>query len=159
LKNKIFKYQNALSKFPNCPSDDYMEIDKDSYRWISKNKVKGNFIPRNLIKEPPSRMLDDTDKMCMGYGLSFFDSLENALKTFVKLYLKQREKLRSGFILDYGDSIALIKIKAQDGVAGNFNLKTGHFTFHLYENVNFDNNISKFLDIFDKDGEINNHTE
>lgn len=76
---KKFKYRQYLEKFPNCPSSDFEEVEREAYRWTHKPISPSDFTPVNLIKEPPPRMLDDSDKICMGYGLSMFDTLSNSL--------------------------------------------------------------------------------
>lgn len=156
MKNKILKYKEYLDRFPNCPSDDFSNENSESYRWVNKRPTNNDFIPLNLIKEPPPRVLEDSDLMCIGYGLSFFDSLIKAYEKYLNLYNKKREHLKVIFISDYGNSIAKININKSDGLKGNHNTETGHFTFHIYDHCDLTSQIIEILNIFDENGKINN---
>lgn len=154
---KKFKYAAFLCKFQNCPPDNYVEMEGDAYRWVHSTINKNDFLPRNVIQDPPQRILDDSDLMCKGYGLSLFDTDSNAIKTYSKYYLKRRAHLRPDFITEFGDSISLIAIKPSDGVGGDKNQESGHFTFHEYEDSNLNGKITNIFNIFDDDGEIVNN--
>ncbi|MFY0630723.1 MAG: hypothetical protein JXR05_10100 [Flavobacteriaceae bacterium] len=159
MENKILKYQEYLDRFPKCPPSDFSNDDLESFRWINEKPTESDFIPLNLIKDPPQRILDDSDLMCTGYGLSFFDTLVNAYNRYVSLYKKRREHLRNDFITDYGSSIARINLNKCDGLKGNYNTESGHFTFHMYDDSSLISQIGEILNIFDDNGEINNITE
>ncbi len=157
MLSKKLKYQEFLSRFPNCPPDNYTEIEKDAFRWIHQNEHENDFKPLNLIKNPPARIIDDSDNMCKAYGLSLFDSLKNAYGTYKKYYTKRREHLRPDFINEFGECIATLKVVFSEGVAGDLNPKSGHFTFHEYENVDLRTNIHPNLfSIFDNNGKFIN---
>jgi hypothetical protein len=154
MNDKKFKYQELLAKFPNCPPADYIEIENGAFRWIHGKDHENNFKPINLISDPPPRMLDETDNMCKGFGLSLFDSIENAYKKYKELYCKKREHQREDFINEKGRYIATLKLLCSDGVAGSFS-KSGHFTFHEYESTNLKNRMeSSFFSIFGADGKF-----
>ena len=61
---KEFKYAAYLYKLPNCPPITYKEVDINAFRWVFKDNLSDSFTPMNLLKEPPQRMLDDTDLIC-----------------------------------------------------------------------------------------------
>ena len=110
----------------------------------------------NIIGEPPARILDDTDKMCMAYGLSMFDSLKNSIDKYQKEYIKRRQHQREQFIQDKGNFIALLKLSKNDGLAdepneGNF----GHFTFHEYDQTELEKNVLNLYNIFLDNGDFN----
>lgn len=145
-----FKYQKHLATFKNCPPEAYWEVNTPSFRWVQEQNISASFIPLNLLKEPPPRMLDDSDKMCMGYGLSMFNSFQNALDRYKKLYKKKRSISHEDFLSEKGDSIAELSLNNNDGVYGDLNNNNGHFTFHEYEDCNLDSKISILEKIFDE---------
>ncbi|MCK5719175.1 MAG: hypothetical protein KAH84_04400 [Thiomargarita sp.] len=155
MHSKKFKYQEYLKKYQNCPPEYYQEINMVAYRWVHNTIHKNDFMPINLINDPPPRMLDETDKMCMGYGLSLFNTSLNAISKYKSIYSKKRKHLKIKFIEDVGNAVAKIEIK-KDGVGNKPNLKNfGHFTFHEYENRNLANRIVyKTKILFDKNGNI-----
>ena len=156
MHSKKLKYQAYLIKYDNCPPESYQEVEITAYRWTHNNICKNDFTPINLINKPPQRMFDETDKMCMGYGLSLFDTRSNALNRYVNLYQKKRKYLKMKFIEDFGNSISEIEIKTENGIGNKPNVKNfGHFTFHEYEKTNFVNNIICQTEILiTKDGTI-----
>jgi hypothetical protein len=146
MTTKKLKYQELLSQFPNCPPDNYTEIEMEAFRWVHSVEHENDYKPINLINDPPQRLLDETDKMCMGYGLSLFDSFENAYARFKELYCKQRDHLKPVFISDKGDCIATLKLVYPDGLGNCPDVRNhGHFTFHEYENVNIRNKVKKII--------------
>jgi hypothetical protein len=141
-KTTIFKYNTFLSEILNCPSDNFSQTEKIAFRWVHKNIDDSDFTPINLIKEPPQRILDDSDLHCMGFGLSFFDTKENAKGKFLSIFNRLREPLKIGFIAEKGNFIAEIILEKTDGVADNPVITNyGHFTFHEYENVELKNKV------------------
>ena len=64
--------------------------------------------------------------------------------------------MRELFKEDKGACIALVKIEKDDGVANEPNLRNGHFTFHEYEGVDFNNRIIGKTNIFVENGTIKN---
>lgn len=143
MYSKKLKYQAYLEKFPNCPPEEYQEVDMTAFRWVHKPFTPDDFIPLHLSKEPP-RMLDTDDKNCRGYGLSMFDSLSNASKKYNNELKRRRPKLQKYFIDDKGDSVVEIELVRDDGLFGHYEVGNfGHFTFHEYEMTNFTNKIVK----------------
>lgn len=84
-------------------------------------------------------MLDVEDKMCMGYGLSMFDTLINAVKRYKHIFQRSRKHQKAQFVEDKGDFIAKVEQKKQDGVCGPSATKTGHFTIHEYMDCDLKN--------------------
>lgn len=154
MHSKKFKYQQYLSLYPNCVPDSYKEMSQDCFRWVFKDKISDSFIPMNLIKEPPSRMLDDTDLMCKGFGLSLFDTFTNGHSKFEKLYTRKRGVSHEDFINEKGDSIARLQMNGSEGVCGDFNSSNGHFTFHEYEGTDLSSKIVNITEIFDENGKF-----
>lgn len=156
MKEKKLKYKEYLGNFPNCPSPDFIEVERDAYRWTHHPLFVNDFIPVNLINEPPARMLDDSDKMCIAYGLSMFSSLINSLTKYQLEYKKRRPHQKEQFKEDKGNYIALIKLMMSDGVADIPNeTNYGHFTFHEYSETSLENRVSNFQNIFKENGEFN----
>ena len=154
MHSKKFKYQEYIDSCTNCPPDYYTEKKQDAFRWIFKNNISGSFTPMNLIKEPPARMLDDSDLMCKGHGLSLFDTFENGRSRFEKLYATRRGVLHEDFINEKGDSIARLQMNGSEGVCGDFNSSNGHFTFHEYERTDLSLKIVNITEIFDENGKF-----
>lgn len=156
MTEKKLKYKKYLEQFPDCPPSEFKEIERDAFRWSNNPLSINDFIPVNLISEPPPRMLDDSDKMCMAYGLSMFDTLLNSLAKYQKEHDKRRPHQREQFKQDKGIYIALVKLSKEDGVADIPNENNhGHFTFHEYSEASLEGNILAFYNIFKEDGEFN----
>ncbi len=157
MTTKKLKYQELLSQFPNCPSDNYVEIQMNAFRWVHSDEQPNDFKPINLINEPPQRLLDDADLMCMGYGLSLFDSLENAYSQYKRAYVRTRENAKSIFVNDKGSFIATLQLNYADGVGNEAHKNNhGHFTFYEYENVNLREKVKAISNIFDPNGKFIN---
>lgn len=156
MTEKKLKYLQYLEKFKDCPSFDFTEVDRDAYRWTNTPVTSNDFIPVNILSEPPPRMLDDFDKMCMGYGLSMFNSLINSLSKYQKEYKKRRSHQKEQFIQDKGSYIALIKLTKNDGIADEPNEDNyGHFTFHQYSHTSLEFKVSTLYNISKDNGEFN----
>jgi len=156
MTDKKLKFKQYLEKFPDCPSADFIEVERAAYRWTNNPLSVNDFIPINLISEPPPRMLDDSDRMCLAYGLSMFDTLLNSLSKFQKEHNKRRPHQREQFKQDKGSHISLIKLTKDDGIADIPNDRNyGHFTFHEYSKTNLQAKILTFYNIFKENGEFN----
>jgi hypothetical protein len=153
LKRKL-KYQKYIDEFPNCPPIHYKELSENAFRWVSRNRLSESFMPLNRIKVPPQRMLDDTDLMCKGFGLSFFDTFAHAFARYDALYKRKRGLSHEAFIIEKGDSIAELEITENEGIFGDVNEGNGHFTFHEFEEIDLTKNVLVIEDIFDKNGEF-----
>lgn len=155
MTEKKLKYLQYLEKFKDCPSSAFKEVDRDAYRWTRSSVTSNDFIPINIISEPPPRMLDDSDKMCMAYGLSMFDTLENSIKKYQKEYKKRRQHQREQFVQDKGSFISMVNLSKNDGLADEPNQNNfGHFTFHEYYQTELKNKVLYLYDIFLENGEF-----
>ena len=103
MTQKKVKHIQYLEQFKDCPSSDFKEIDRYAYRWTQNPITSTDFILVNIIGEPPARILDDTNKMCMAYGLSMFDSLKNSIDKYQKEYINRRQHQREQFIQQIGE--------------------------------------------------------
>jgi hypothetical protein len=148
------KYQENLDKFPNCPPNHYSELSKNAFRWVFRRRISDSFIPLNKIKEPPQRMLDDTDLMCKGFGLSLFETYHKAFARYTALYNRKRGLSHKDFILEKGDAIAELEMTENEGIFGDVNKDNGHFTFHEFEAIDLTKNVLNIEDIFEKNGEF-----
>lgn len=156
MTEKKLKYIQYLEKFKDCPPSDFKEVDRDAYRWTQNPVTTNDFIPVNIIGEPPARILDETDKMCMAYGLSMFDSLKNSIIKYQKEYKKRRQHQREQFIKDKGNFIAFLKLSKNDGLADEPNEENfGHFTFHEYYKTELEKKVLNLYNIFLDNGEFN----
>lgn len=135
------KYQKYLDELPNCPPNYYKELSENAFRWVFGNRISDSFVPLNRVKEPPQRMLDDTDLMCKGFGLSFFDSFAHAFNRYEALYKRKRGLSHKAFILEKGDSIAELEMTENEGIFGDINVENGHFTFHEFDETDLSKNI------------------
>jgi len=152
MHSRKLKYHEYLCRYSNCPPDFYKNIDIDSFRWVFREDLLSSFKPLNLIKEPPQRMLDDTDSLCKGYGLSFFNSFENCKGRYKSLYKKKRNQSHQDFILDKGNSIAELKLNKDGGIYGDLNVSNGHCTFHECKQTDLSKKIVNIVEIFDENG-------
>ncbi len=158
MSEKSLKYRQYLEKFEDCPSSDFVEVDRPAYRWVKGVATSADFVPVNIEREPPPRMLDDADKMCMAYGLSMFDSWANSMAKFEKEYARRRPHQRAQFVEDKGGFIACVQLTRDDGLADEPNPKNhGHFTFHEYERARLVQNVLNVQRIFDDNGEFELH--
>lgn len=94
-------------------------------------------------------MLDESDSMCKSYGLSLFDSLENAIIRFKAIYFKRRKHLRPLFIEDVGGCVAELCLEYIDGMVSPTS-SNGHLTFHEYEGADLIKKVTDTKDIFDE---------
>jgi hypothetical protein len=151
---KKLKYEQYLHEFPNCPPIQYTELEENAFRWVFKQNLSDSFIPLNRIKEPPQRMLDDSDLMCKGLGLSFFDTHAHAIARYEALYKRKRGLSHEAFILEKGDGIAELEMTKNEGIFGDRNNENGHFTFHEFEEIDLAKKVLYIKDIFQENGEF-----
>ena len=142
-----FKYSAHLDKIENCPNSECMHRNLYAYRWGHDNFSGKDFEPLSLETPPAQRILDNSDKHCMSYGLSFFEKEQQARDKFMKGYNVAKAHLKQGYIQKRGDKIAVVLITEDDGVCSKSDL-SGHFTLYEYININFDKRIENIFDIF-----------
>lgn len=119
------RYQKDIDKIENCPSDNE-KGNKELYRFILSNSIDENsFVPNSTIFKPKF------DKICIAWGLSTYDSLNNAEEALRNLPKKTREKFKA---------IAVGDISDKDGIKYLTKSK-GHYTLFPFKDVNL---LSKF---------------
>jgi hypothetical protein len=155
MNRKKLKYQELLAEFPNCPPSQFEEVKRVAFRWVHKPIISTDFQPLNIIKEPPQRMLEDSDKMCMGYGLSVFDTFENSVERYKAIFKKIRKHQKEQFKEDKGDCVASLILSKADGIADNPN-KHGYFTFYEYLDIDLEESVEQSFEIFKDNGEFIN---
>lgn len=126
VKKSKFKYQMYLHEIQNCPPQNYSQRKFIAYRFVHKYiDHKNNFLPALLLK--PKRRLSTEHEKCKAYGLSFFNTLQNAKEKYRQLIKTNRQ-----IHLNIGTHIAEGVIVKADGIASLAHRKTGHITFHEY---------------------------
>lgn len=136
-----FKYDAHLSAIPDCPPSHYECKDIQAFRFVFKDlNHKNNFLPVSLMN--PKRKFPDDASKCQGYGLSFFDTLENARRR----YLAIKKNFRNiGKII--GTHIAEGFIEVNDGVVSEVN-SSGHFCLHEFEHTDLSRKFHLVLKVY-----------
>jgi hypothetical protein len=128
------KYKKKIDNCA-CDFDDFKERERTSYRWcFSEISDERNFLPKYLRKP------DEEDDNCLGWGLSFFNTLEEG-----KQRLNEVVGLRTFLYKKLGDHIAIGELSKEDGIS-NKSDRTGHFTLFEYKNVD----LSKKFEVVEK---------
>jgi hypothetical protein len=154
MPTRKLKYQKYLDEFPNCPPISYKVLNENAFRWVFHHRLSDSFMPLNTTKEPPQRMLDDSELMCKGFGLSFFDTYVHAFARYEALYKRKRGVSHEAFIFEKGDSIAELGMMENDCIFGDLNEENGHFTFHEFEETDLAKNVLTIEGIFDDNGKF-----
>ncbi len=129
-----YKYLDDIKDITDCPPTRCTKKNMTAFRFVfepnTENEWK-NFLPPKKIS--PQRPLgNDNDKVkCAGYGLSFFDSENNA-----KMHYETMSKTRHNVHKSIGTHLAKVSIDQNDGVVTEINNR-GHFDLHEYENTNW----------------------
>ena len=135
-----FKYAKQLNNLQDCPPADYTSKQLLAFRFVFDNiDHENNFLPI-LLKNPRRKLSDDAK--CEGYGLSFFNSLENARNRYLKISRSYRN-IHKGI----GTHIARGTITKNDGIVSSIN-KQGHFTLHEFEHVCLKNGFSLIMKVY-----------
>lgn len=149
--NKKLRYQQYLDKYKNCPPKTCEERDCECFRWTHKEYSENDFLPQPLMKYNPPRTLDKDDCSCNWYSLSVYKDLissKEAYKLLFKRMEAKKEELAENFKRNVGDHIVKLKLAKHDGVSDLPNTKTGHFSFHPYEDCKLLDNVSGIFDNF-----------
>ena len=80
------KYQSLIEELPNCPPTSCDARDVTAFRFVFLDLADTkNYLPPCVIN--PDRRNSPTDgaRICDGYGLSFFDSLEHSTAFYRQL--------------------------------------------------------------------------
>ena len=155
MEEKKLEYHAYLSKISDCPSKDCTEKERDSFRWAHNPIKQEDFIP--LAFEDSRRVLDETDEnQCKSYGLSLYDSLEQAVRQYKAVYENQRTVIRQNkWKASKGEQVVFIRLHINDGVSSESN-KNGHFTFYNYMNINILKKVKEIFNIFNTNGDDSN---
>jgi hypothetical protein len=144
---RVFKYQQYLDKYKNCPKD-CEERDVIAYHWVRKLITDKDFKPKLLNSEPPPRLLGVDDQLCTGYALSMFIDFGIAKGLYLENYNKQwNEKKRVSYKERLGTHTAKLAIEKEDGVSDNPK-ETGHFNFFEYKECNLQKRVIEIIDNF-----------
>jgi hypothetical protein len=148
MKNRPFKYQYYLNKYPNCPNSNCRSVNNFAYRWLHKGLNADNFKPALLIN--PNRTFETDEINCIAYALSMFDTEMDAYDKYKKIVgrkINLKEKL--------GAQIGEILLTDEDGLASEPDSNNfGHFSFFEKIDVDLSNKIIRFVEIFDENGEF-----
>lgn len=127
-----FKYSTYIDSIEGCPPSDYHNVEMTIYRWVHQEMRHPNdFLVVAMIN--PRRVNDpsiDLSNKCKGFGLSFYDSLQNAQKQYRAKIAAHRRLVES-----IGEYVAEGKLAKSDGVISPVDKRNGHLTFHEYAGV------------------------
>ena len=146
MKNITFKYDEYLSKYPNCPDVNCQTVNTLAYRWLHEGIHEDNFKPALLIN--PNRTFETDALNCMAYSLSMFDSEEGAYEKYKKL-VERKNNLKNKL----GTLIGEIELAEEDGLASLPEINNfGHFSFFENKKIDLSDKIIRFVQIFNANG-------
>lgn len=126
-----YKYSEYIDTIEECPPSHYQEKACIVYRWVHQGMDHPNdFLPAAIIK--PQRVNDrlDHEKKCKAYGLSMYNTLENARKQYLILIAKFPR-----FAAQVGEYVAEGHLSQSDGQFSSADKRSGHLTFHEYRDT------------------------
>lgn len=126
------KYADELKDIETeCPNSFASARNCTAYRFVSNPTTNNCFIPQ--AKKQPKRVQNESDakKKCELWGLSMFDSLQNAEKRY-NLLKKSFKNIKKTL----GDHIAEGPITVSSGVCTKI-APSGHFDVYEYSSTNF----------------------
>lgn len=147
MAERIYKHDQYLNQYEDCPSATCSETERDIFRWVHKKPSEANFIPVPLMSGEILIDASDKKRKCQDYSLSVWDTLELAKIKFLEQYTRQPPNKQSEYIANKGDSVALICLKKEHGVLSKN--KNGHFSLFEYSGVELHKNIMEIFTIFD----------
>ncbi|MFT3843365.1 MAG: hypothetical protein QM723_40660 [Myxococcaceae bacterium] len=119
----VFKHAAKIAKVASCPPANASSADRTAYRYVGSKVDATCFRP--VAEENPARKFAGVAAQCCGWGLSLWDSIEQA-RTRYKALIEGHQKLKEKW-----SNVARVEIKAGDGVHTPSD-KHGHFTFFEY---------------------------
>jgi hypothetical protein len=134
-----FKYENffRIHDITNCPPKNYKALNLTAYRYVFDDlEDERNFKPVYLLDENYPKRLNSTQDLtlrCKGFGLSLYQDKNGAINNYRRWIAKTNGK----FAKIVGSFVATIQILETDGVCSDIENEDSHFTFHVYETVNF----------------------
>lgn len=125
-----FKYHIFVHDLTDCPPSHAYAQDLTAFRFVF-NQIddQRNFVPVYILKPKRRLARDPHYKTCSGYGLSLFDSLENACKRYADLV-----ESVPNFPQTVGTHIAKGQSNKSDGVVTEPNAD-GHLTLYEFEHI------------------------
>lgn len=148
----MYKYQDKIEQFKNCPPSRYKEIEKEhAFRFVHEVDDPNSFVPQYVKK--PSRIVPGDDKRnCDGYALSLFNSQQEAKKRYRALLRRVGKR----FSNDAGRKIAVCRIQTNDGKCSPIG-GSGHFELHEYADVKLLGRFTSvesltIIEVYDEDG-------
>ncbi|MEP6464648.1 MAG: hypothetical protein ABJB05_00020 [Parafilimonas sp.] len=151
------KYSKFITGIKNCPKN-CVPKSKPAYRYIHDLGNEEDFLPMSLQNSPPARILDNNDKHCMSYGISFFESAIQAREKFLHYYNKKNEELQQLYLIEKGNKIACVNITEEDGLCSETD-KYGHFTFYDFINITFVDKISNLVNVIIEELGVNGEAD
>ena len=132
-----FRHQNFMDALAvPCPPDEFLARKTLAFRWVFETMEDARNFEPQFFKNPRRFIQKSDAEKCVAIGLSVFDSERNARLHFVAL--KKRIK---GEALKMGTNVAFAQLHLDFGKTDLPN-RTGHFTFHPFENVDLSQHFS-----------------
>lgn len=126
-----FKYYTYVHDLTDCPPSHAYAQDLTAFRFVfNQIEDRRNFAPVYILKPKRRHASDPHYKTCSGYGLSLYNSLDNACRRYADLV----ESVPS-FPQTVGTHIAAGQIGKDDGVVTEPNTD-GHLTLYEFEHTN-----------------------
>jgi len=126
-----FKYHTYIHDLTDCPPTHAYAQEIEVFRFVFKQiDDQRNFAPVYILKPKRRHPKDPHHKTCSGYGLSLFNTLENACSRYADLL----ESIPS-FPQTVGTHIAKGQVNNDNGVATEPN-SDGHLTLYEFEHTN-----------------------
>lgn len=126
------RYAAHIQPISNCPPVDAVACTRVAFRWVHGDlEHPDNFLPKALCgrRNHPE---DPVAGCCSDFALSFYDSLQHAIRKFSHL-----ERRYGGIRQTLGDHVAEIQLELEDGIATPPNRRWGHFDLHEHDGRNF----------------------
>lgn len=149
-----FKYHAEIESIPDCPPADYKSQKLRAFRFVfGDSNHQNNFHPVLVIKpkRKNNRRFRRNSAKCQGYGLSLFNSLENAQKKYLDL-IDSYPTIHQTI----GTHIAEGVIEESDGVVSEVN-RDGHLTLHESESADLTSKFALVMEVYND--EKDNRTE
>jgi hypothetical protein len=126
-----FKYHTYVNNLTDCPPSHAYAQDLTAFRFVF-NQIEDhrNFAPAYILKPKRRLARDPHHKTCRGYGLSLFDTVENACKFYADFV-----ESSPNFPQTVGTHVAQGQINESDGIVTEPDVK-GHFTLYEFEHTN-----------------------
>jgi hypothetical protein len=143
MHDMTYKYQLYLENIPDCPPENYSEINKSAFRWLHEEIDNDNNFKPVLLQSPKRALNMNHLNKCKGYGLSLFNTANGAIERYLDIIAS-----KPNLIETFGNSLGEISLTNKDGVGSEPETNNnGHFTFHEYENTDLTKKIIKFAAI------------